>query len=361
MEKNRNLVYFMEEYFGFTLSSKNLRRCQLKLRENKYSNSSFLMAVSDYMYKSKPFPKRKTAELRPLIGHSFTKNPYESIYYDVSLDGINVEYFKKMLLYYNKVCLTIHTEFFGENFYNIEASINFLNFILSIKPLIENDIIGFVYEPFFYPDTEDLKGYITADIHGCAEFDLDYTTTNSNSWKYLHQINYSSKNKFESQIETILNSSFLNFELPNLKGVPYLELIEIRDNSVAFSDLRLIFEKIMEELVLDKESSLSEIGDKLDYLIKHRFSEQKSILTDEILKSSFLSSFKSNSLNLCLSFAGLLIASKFAQVENKDLIMLASGASGPLAFFPYLIDQIKLKKNKKKTLLNICSYISEKN
>jgi hypothetical protein len=58
--------------------------------------------------------------MRAFIGYTHSES--DMIFYDVNDNGIDLDYFNRLLLYYHRVVLTIHTEFFYEKMFDKGAT-----------------------------------------------------------------------------------------------------------------------------------------------------------------------------------------------------------------------------------------------
>jgi hypothetical protein len=311
-------------------------------------------------------PPRMPGELRPLVGYTFTADPDNTIFYDVNEHGIDLEYFKKLLLYYNRVGLVVHTEAFAE-MQDPETAEGLMKLLLKIKPLIEKDVIFFVNEIELYNvspsvrhelsgltgreipsylHTSDFESRIIADLNGCSRFDLDYVTTNRDQWDQVNALQRrAGAAGIERDISSLWATSLLQFQLPNLHRLSYPDLIAIREHSEALDGWRALLSEVIAHVVLTNPVSLEQAADAIQYLAKHRFAERRAKILDEIRQSSLKNHVKANSLNLTLSFLGLFMAGNIVGIDTKDIVTLALGSNGPLAVLLYLLEQRRLERH----------------
>ena len=199
----KSLVELIEYHFGHTLNSVLINSIK-RLNDRDDELFDFMERFSDFA--DNPFiPEREGNELRAFIG--FSHSDTDMIFYDVDQNAIDLNYFKRLLLYYDRVALTIHTEFFYEKMGYVEPIVDLVDLVNSIKPLVEKNIINFVSEPVLYNparsfaasfksltgrklprDRYDAYGNrltepaILADLNACHILDLDYVTTKPSNW-----------------------------------------------------------------------------------------------------------------------------------------------------------------------------------
>jgi hypothetical protein len=357
-----HVIALIENTFGFPLTDSNVARISKLLPpSSSFDYWEFFQELNELL--SDPVvPERVEAELRPLIGYSFTGNVEEMVFYDVNQTGIDVEYFKKLLIYYHRVYLVIHTEFGLEQPTRKRAA-EFIRLIHRIKPLVEKNIINFVREevlnnvdPQFRdyfakayghkiggfvsvtPDAPNPLTSLAADLNGSWQLDLDYVTTQRQHWDLVvgsSQLTKSSR--FQAELTHFWSTSLLEFDLPNLADLQYADIIAIRDNADAFAEWRTALEEMFAR-VQAQCNDPEKLSDEVHYYIRHAMSEKAAGLRKEINQSSLKHHLKSNGLLLTLDLIGIILTQQFVDIDPlKKMFQLSFSAKGISGLLPPLL------------------------
>ncbi len=304
-----------------------------------------------------PFiPKRAEGELRAFVG--YTHSQADMIFFDLEAHPIDLNYFKRLLLYYDRVALTFHTEFFCE-LVGPDHLARFLEVVNSIKPLVADNTVIFVGEPVLYnPSVEfgdafrrltgrelsaggkdndnkpsnmsERESAILADLNPCHTLDLDYVTTQPANWSAIKRWYVGSgREELQKEARHVWATSLVTSELPNLVNLTYKDIISIRKNSDAFTEWRQTLDELFELLAKNNPTSMEQLGKEVQYFSKHRISEKKRRLEEEIAKSSLKCHLKNSALIITISFLGQLIASQYIDIPlTRQMVSLITGSSG---------------------------------
>jgi hypothetical protein len=369
----KSIVELIEYSFGATLDTKFVHM----LRQGKLLNTDvtedFMTSLLDLT--DHPFiPERRDGELRAFVGYTYSDA--NMVFYDVDRNGVDLNYFKRLLLYYDRVALTIHTEFFFERRRDPSAVIGLVDLVNSMKPLVEQNIMNFVNETILYNSTKSFRrsyqnltgkafpnqnsyyfdsGYrvkreypILEDLNACHSIDFDYVTTLESNWSEIKGW-YINAPKFavEKEAQHLWANSLITFDLPNLTNLTYDDIISIRQNSDAFYEWRRNLNELFELLAKNTPSTVLDISKEVQYFSKHSVAEKRRKLEEEIRTSSLQSHLKTGLLIITVSFLGQLLASQFIDIPlTRQLITLLAGSSGAASLVPLFQKQKGKRKNK---------------